>query len=113
MLATCPLQNKGDTILEVSEAWVSWHTVKACVYFFLTSNLKTPIDKMIFEDALMKLMENVRGKTCKYVSMWKVFPEWIIDWSNPFFCKGSNAAPTGFVFENDFGSFLFPFQKFI
>ena len=105
------MRNKRDTILEVSEAWVPWYTAKACVYFFLASNLKTPIDEMIFEDSLMKLMENVGGKTGKYVGMWKVHPERIIDWSNPFFCKGSNSAPAGFVFENDFSMFLFSFQK--
>ena len=92
MLATCPWRNERDTILEVSEAWVSWHTAKACVYFFLTSDLKTPIDEMIFEDSLMKLMEKVGGKTGKYVGMWKVYPERIIDWSNPFICKTRKSA---------------------
>ena len=67
---------------------------------------------MIFEDSLMKLIENVRGKTDKYVSMWKVCPEQIIDWSNLFICKGRNLMPTGFVFKNDFDTFLFLFWKF-
>jgi len=108
---TCPLRNERDTILEVSEAWVSWHTTKACIYFFLASDLKTPIDEMIFEDSLMKLMENVGGKTGKYVGLWKICPERVIDWSNPFFCKSSNSLPAGFVFENNFGTFLFSFRK--
>ena len=44
---------------------------------------------MVFKDAFVKLMENIRCKTCKYVGMWKIHPEWIIDRPNPFFRKGS------------------------
>ena len=62
MLMAGPLQNKQNTVFEVLEAWVSWHTVKSCVNLLLSWNLNTPVDKMIFEDTFVKLMENVGVK---------------------------------------------------
>ena len=93
----------------MSEAWLAWHTAKSCVYFFLSCDLKTPVDKMVFEDPFVKLMEDIGGKTCKYVGMWKVRPEWMKHRSNPFFCKGSNSTPTSLMFKNDFGMVLISF----
>ena len=74
MLMASPLWNKQNPVFEVLEAWVSWRTAELCVNLVSSSNLKTPTDKMIFEDTFVELMKNVGGKTNKDIGMWKVCP---------------------------------------
>lgn len=55
------------------------HCAEAAVYFIISSvgSQYCPIDNVIFENPLVKLMQEVGGHTRKDVAVWEVDPEWV------------------------------------
>ena len=63
VVSTCPLFDLGDTILEVSKAWEDWHGTKLVIKIVLPSESAASFFEGIFEEPLVKLVQDVRRDT--------------------------------------------------
>jgi hypothetical protein len=57
------------------------HSSKACIELISTNNVSAPFHKVILEDPLVKLVQNVRREAGEYIATGERFPEWVIDCS--------------------------------
>ena len=64
VLVSSPLRDEGDPFLEMLKAWVSCHCSKTGVNLVGPTNkgVGDPFDKVIFENTLVELMEDIGGK---------------------------------------------------
>jgi hypothetical protein len=49
------------------------------IKLFSTDHAAAPRNQVILEDALVKLVKDVRGKAGKYIGMWQFHPKWVIN----------------------------------
>lgn len=81
VLCPCPLGDGRDSLLELPEPWMRIHGFETRVKFSLAQELATPFDKMIFEDALVELMEEIRREAGEDITVGKVSPERLVDFA--------------------------------
>jgi len=64
ILVSGPLRDKRYPLLEMVEAWVAGHRLETPVnlVFPTSESFGDPLDKVILENSLMKLVEDVRGE---------------------------------------------------
>ena len=76
MFALSPrhLGKRGYSVLEVADTVRRWETTYATIEFSWIDEIRAPLDDM-FEDALVQLMEHVRGDARVNIGVGKVSPE--------------------------------------
>jgi len=84
MLCTCPLGDRGNSLLEVAKAWVMTDGLESGIHLLLPNNAQTPLYEVVMEDSFVKLMEDVRCDAGEDVSEGKVLPKRFIDFAQAF-----------------------------
>ena len=56
----------------------SVHGLEPGIDLVLADNASAPLDQMVFENTLVKLMKYIRCYSCKYVAVWEFAPKWLI-----------------------------------
>lgn len=70
ILVSGPLKNKGYPILKMMKAWVCRHRLEMLIncIFPTSKGFCKPLVQVISEDALVKVVKDVRGKKGKYIT---------------------------------------------
>ena len=80
----CPLRDFGDTVLEMTKAAERGCPFEARIQFRLAHKCSAPLHEMIFEDSLVKLVENVGRDAREDVAVWEVPPKGFVNFPQPF-----------------------------
>src|SRR6266567_6537587 len=80
MFGSSPLRHIRNPIFEVPQTWEIRHRLETRIKLRFANQGCAPRYKVIFEDALMKLVEKIRGETGKDVAMRQIVPERLVYW---------------------------------
>jgi len=58
-----------------------------CIHFLLAENAYAPLHKVIMEDALMELVEDIGCDAGKDVGEGNLLPKWFVDFAQTFLIK--------------------------